>query len=75
MHVRRSQILDITSNYVGIFGNNTKQQQQPEEEEEKKKAGKGMHGHDKNGGEGMVMTQEQRRKNGHDTRTAEKVWS
>ena len=34
-----------------------------------------MHGHDKNGGEGMVMTQEQRRKNGHDTGIAEKEWS
>ena len=31
-----------------------------------------MHGHDKNGGEGMVMTQERRRRNGHDTRIAEK---
>ena len=41
MHIRRSEILDITSNYVGIFGNNINQQQQPEEEEEKKKAGEG----------------------------------
>ena len=34
-----------------------------------------MHGHDKNCGEGMVVTQEQRRKNGHDTGIAEKEWS